>query len=293
MGLGGYLMWTPVIREMRSRTDSVCFPYEQLPNGMIKPIHSDIFKNNPGVVWEHDPKKYVKWIMLQLNNPKTNYCLQDLPDRAIHRYDIHVARQICEFYGIKDADIKPELFLTAEEYQHAEELIHFFQLTDGNFVTIEPNSKMEYSCNRKYPQEKWQRVVDELAKVTTVVQVGGGAYASSEQKKAQEVATLDNVVDMRHKGTFRTTAAIIKRSRLFLSSEGGLMHAARAVNTPSIIVVSGYTHPIMTCYPENYNIWVGKDHGPCGMKAVCQKCSDGFRAHDEGEIIEEALKGLK
>ena len=281
MGYGGYLMWTPVIRELRTRTDALCFPYEQLSNGMIKPVFSDIFKNNSGVIWEHDMKKCSKWVMLQLNNPKTNYCLQDLPDRAVHRSDIHVAQLICEFYGIKGADIKPELFLTAEEYQHAEELIHFFQLTDGNFITIEPSSKMEYSKNRLYPIEKWQRVVDELVKVTTVVQVGHGGI------------TLDNVVNMKGWNTFRTTAAIIKRSRLFLSSEGGLMHAARAVNTPSIIVVSGYTHPVMTCYPENCNIWVGKDHGPCGMKEVCPKCYAGFQAHDEGEIIEEALKRLK
>ncbi len=280
MGLGGYLMWTPMIREIRARTDAVCFPYEQLANGMIKPIRDQIFDNNPGVVWSHDPKKYVKWVMLQLNNPATNYCIQDLPERAVHRYDMHVAQQICEFYGIKDADIKPEIWLTAEEIRHAEELIYFFQLTDGNFVTIEPNSKMEYSKNRLYPTEKWQRVVDELAKVTTVVQVGSGTIG------------LENVVDLRGRNTFRTAAAVIKRSKLFLSSEGGLMHAARAVNTPSIIVLSGYTHPVMTCYPENNNIWVGRDHGPCGMKEPCQKCIEGFNKHDEGEIISGALGRL-
>ena len=71
------------------------------------------------------------------------------------------------------------------------------------------------------------------------------------------------------------------------------MHAANAVNVKSVILITGFLHPRMTCYKENSNIWIGESHGPCGMKIECSKCSEEIYNHDENEISEEVLRMIK
>ena len=156
--------------------------------------------------------------------------------------------------------------------------------SNGHYIVIEPQSNDEYSCNKVYPIEKWQKVADELNSMgLNVVQVG----RETSTKK------LKGVSDLTGQTTFRSASAIIANADLFVSSEGGLMHAANAVETKSVIVYSGFISPVMTGYSENTNIWVGKDHGPCGMKTRCDKCYDAMKSHDPNEIVESVSEALK
>ena len=68
------------------------------------------------------------------------------------------------------------------------------------------------------------------------------------------------------------------------------MHAANAVGTKAVIVLTGFLHPKMTCYEENITIWIGKTHGPCGMKTLCKNCAKDADNHDPNEII-QAIRG--
>ena len=43
---------------------------------------------------------------------------------------------------------------------------------DKNFITIEPESKTNYTRNRVYPFDKWQKIVNSLSKKVQVVQIG-------------------------------------------------------------------------------------------------------------------------
>ena len=155
--------------------------------------------------------------------------------------------------------------------------------SSGKFVVIEPQSNDEYSVNKVYPISKWQKVADELNEAgINVVQVG----RETKTKK------LKGVSDLTGQTSFRSAAAVIAKSDLFISSEGGLMHAANAVETKSVIVYSGFISPEMTGYPENSNIWVGKDHGPCGKKVKCDLCFEAMSNHDYKEIVSAALEVL-
>ena len=277
MGLGGYLTWTAVARELvhRSGIEKV-FPFEQ-HGQLIRPIKTDIFKNNPYISQEFNNERAIP---LQLNNPQSNYCKQDTPERAVHRYDRHIIEQICEMYGISDPKLKCELYFDNEEISSAQYLVG--ELKD--FVVIEPQSNDEYTVNKKYPIAKWQYVADELIKDGhNVVQIG---RKTIDQK-------LKGVIDLTGKTSFREAAAVISLSKLFVSSEGGLMHAANAVSTESVILYTGFIHPTMTCYPENTNIWIGKNHGPCGLKIECQHCKKEALAHNPEEIVEAVRSKIK
>jgi len=281
MGLGGYLTWTAVAREIVNASNlPKVFPFEQ-HGSLIKTIKTPMFENNPYILQEFNSD--IMAVPMQLNNPKTNYCKQDTPQKAVHRHDRHIIEQICEFYGIHNPKLKCEMYFSAEEQHRVDKILSDNQVTKCDIV-IEPQSNDEYTVNKRYPIEKWQYVADQLMKDGhKLIQIG----RSTKDK------VLKGVINLTGKTTFREAAVIIQRSTLFVSSEGGLMHAANAVDTPSAILYTGFIHPTMTCYSENTNVWIGKSHGPCGMKMHCQPCFLDAETHDPAEIVEAARSKLK
>ena len=119
-----------------------------------------------------------------------------------------------------------------------------------------------------------------ISEHTQVVQVG-----------APEALILDNVTNLVGQTSFREAACLIGESKLFASTEGGLVHAATATNTISLVIITGYQHPKMVSYPQNININIAT-HGPCGLKIECQGCLDDANNHNESELIEKALDFL-
>jgi ADP-heptose:LPS heptosyltransferase len=282
MGLGGYLTWTAAAREICDRVPGSKILPVETHGQLMRPIVSEIFYNNPRITQKLSQDNNQYCIPMILNNPSANYCKHDYPTHAVHRYDKHIIEQICEVYGISDPKLKCELYLTEGETQVANLVGEAF--SNKKYVVIEPQSNNEYSVNKVYPIEKWQKVADDLNNMgLNVVQIG--------QKTSSK--RLKGVSDITGQTTFRTASAIIAGSDLFVSSEGGLMHAANAVETKSVIVYSGFISPVMTGYSENTNIWIGKDHGPCGMKARCEKCYDAMKNHDPNEIVEAVRDTLK
>lgn len=269
MGLGGYLTWTGAAREIYKRNSNIRFLPFEMHGNFMKIIESPVFFNNKKFIQPGDNLEGVI-LPFQLNHPDTNYCKKDLPDRVIQRGDAHIIEQICEFYGAKTEEFQCELFITDEEMKFANKL----KKDLGQYLTIEPHSKLSYTKNRRYSFEKWQKVVNILSsKGVKFVQVG-----IEDRKK------LENVVDMRGKTSFREAAGIIKNSKLFVSSEGGLVHAANAVRTKSVVILTGYQSHKMVAYPQNINIDISS-HGPCGLKVECDHCAKDVENHNEEDIV--------
>jgi hypothetical protein len=275
LGLGGYLTWTAAAREIRRLTgDSArMFPVEKLSGGFLKIIKSDSFKNNPDFITmgESGCENNQLILPLILNNPDANYCKEDGVERAYHRFDSHIIEQICECYGIENPELKCVVNLTNEEKCFAEDF-HISVLNNEKFITIEPFSKDNYTPNREYPFEKWQKIVDTLSEDIKIVQVGNSGKI------------LNNVIPLAGETTFREAIAIIERSSIFVASESGLVHGATAVDTKSLVVITGYQDERMVAYPQNINVNIGT-HGPCGMKIRCQLCKSDADNHDHREIL--------
>jgi len=290
MGLGGYLCWTAAAREIRKKYGSniKLMPVEQ-HGSLFKFIEKDIdiFEKNEDFCIDYGEAASNKYLILPLvlNNPTANYCKKDTPERAIHRTDKHIIEQICEVYDIKNPVLKCYLEAEAKDSWFEEKISEWFgdfeKQDTPEFITIEPNSKTNYTVNRAYPFEKWQSIVDSLKDKIKFVQVG---------VKGSRV--LNNVIDWTGKTSFKNTAKMISYSKLFLSSEGGLVHAATAFDAKSLVVLTGYQSEKMVAYPQNININISS-HGPCGLKVFCQDCDKDRDDHDWKEIvkvIEEELK---
>jgi len=275
MGLGGYLTWTAAVREIKSRNKSFkIVPVETRGNVITRVVQSPVFDNNPAITYDinHENKFF-----LELNNSRQNYCKQDTPDRAIHRYDKHIIQQICEYYEIYNPELKCELFLRDEEKDKA---LDISKQLSTSFVLIEPHSKTNYTTNRTYPFEKWQKVVNEISKDIEVAQIG-----------VKGAKILKNVKDLTGLTTFREATALIGLSKVLISSEGGLTHAATATKTPAMVVITGYQSPRMVCYPQNINLNIAS-HGPCGLKSPCKDCQKDAENHDYTQIVDKIRRGL-
>jgi len=276
MGLGGYLMWTAVAREISNHTNLKILPIES-HDPIIKMIESEVFHNNPYFIQPGEKFEYA--FPLVLNNPQANYCKEDTPEKATHRYDKHVIGQICEVYGIQDPSLKCDLFLTDQELSSVNDTL--LSVVKDDYIVIEPCSKTNYTLNRLYPFEKWQNIVNKLSEFITIVQIG---------QKTKNI--LENCINLTGSTTFREAAGIIQNAQMFIGSEGGLMHVANAMSTRSLIVVTGYQSPKMTCYPDNINMWINNNHGPCGLKGHCKDCYMATNNHNPQEIIDIIIREL-
>ena len=279
MGLGGYLTWTAVAREICNGKDTSIYKIVpcELHGNSLRLIKSEVFRDNPIFLQDGAQINRYECFPLQLNNPKANYCTQDTPTKAYHRYDKHIIEQICEFYEIDKPALRCELYFSQREQQKVDDIKRSL---NEKFVAIEPHSKTNYTPNRAYPFEKWQKVVNELSKHTQVVQVGPPGKR-----------VLENVIDLTNSTSFKEAALLLKYSQGFVSTEGGLVHAATAVDAKSVVVMTGYQSMKMVAYPQNINIDISS-HGPCGMKVVCPQCSDDADKHDYNIIIEKVLENL-
>ena len=272
MGLGGYLTWTALAREVFERNSGTKVIPLEAHGRLIKIIKSPAFKNNPHIVQSIEAGDQLA-LPIVLNNPATNYCLKDTPEKAFHKSDRHIIETVCEGYGIDNPTIQCEIFLSQEELDLADNIL----LQNGigeDFIVIEPFSNDNYTPNRKYPFEKWQYVVDKLSKRyrQTVVQVGTPGSP-----------ILKNVTSLVGKTDFRSVAAVIKKAKMLLASEGGLAHVASAVKTNAVIVVTGYQSLEMVRYPALNYIVISK-HGPCGLKIECQDCKKDAESHPPRQI---------
>lgn len=277
MGLGGYLAWTAVAREISKRLppDVKILPCEGDGKTVSKIVRSEVFENNPYILTRVE--EGVEAFPMFLNNPQANYCKTDTPYKAHHRYDKHIIEQMCEFYNIENPELRCELYFTEAERQNITKLTA--ELGD-EYIVVEPYSKDNYTPNRSYPLGKWQEIINELSKKIQVVQVGLSNYP-----------LLKNMIDFRGKTSFRSAALLIEKAKLFMSTEGGLVHAATCVDTTSIVIITGYQDTKMVAYPQNININIGS-HGPCGLKLECPECTQDAISHNYKEILDKAIDFL-
>jgi len=274
MGLGGYLTWTALAREIYHMHGIKSIPIE-LHGSVTKLIKSPIFYNNPHFIQDFSGELGVQ---LQLNNSNANYCKTDTAEKAIHKGDRHIIETLCAAYGIQNPKLKCELLLDDEEKKIVDDLT---KNLPKDFITIEPHSNRDYTVNREYPFKKWEEVVQKISKDIPVVQIG-----------TLDKNLLFDAIDLRGKTTFRTAGGIIGKSKALVSSEGGLTHLATAFNTPAVVVLTGYQTRKMVKYPQNIYIDISS-HGPCGMKTFCAMCKRDADAHEPIEIIRITLDLVK
>jgi ADP-heptose:LPS heptosyltransferase len=162
-----------------------------------------------------------------------------------------------------------ELFFTEREQKLAKRFA-------GN-VMLEPNVKDNGHTNKAWLWPRWEELAYRIRKELGLQTMQCGPPGSK---------LLTHVLSIETK-QFREAAAILSGARAFVGSEGGLMHAAAATKTPSVILWSEFISPEITGYATMTNLRHAGE--PCGRRVDCPGCRKAMEAITVDEVL-EALK---
>ncbi len=154
----------------------------------------------------------------------------------------------------------PQIYLDESDRMRADAALRQAGV-EAPFIAVEPETNPEFFGElRAWPFERWQAVVDALrAAGVRVVQLG-----------LADARPLAGTIDLRGRTDFRAACAVVERARLFLGTESGLMHAARAVGTDATIVWGGVTSPEFAAYPDFHDVVCRRVAcAPCGNQGWC------------------------
>lgn len=160
-------------------------------------------------------------------------------------------------------DIAPgELFFDPDERRRIAD-------TKSDAVLIEPHTKVPGS-NKAWLWERWQAVAS--SGVARFVQIGPPGTRA-----------LDGVQFIETR-TFREALLVMAACRGYVGTEGGLHHAAAALNVPAVVLWSHFIAPQFTGYASQTNIRHSDTY--CGLRVPCMECHASMEAITTTEVIE-------
>lgn len=163
-----------------------------------------------------------------------------------------------------------ELVFTPSELEFAERY--------RGMVMIEPQVKKIGHENKAWPQKHWHALLNQMDDDLMTVQCGpGGTLAITDAFALTP--------------SFRYAAAVLSVARAFIGTEGGLMHAAAAVGTPSIILWSEFIDPGVTGYDTHINLRVATK--TCGMRTDCMGCRKSMADITPSMVLTKLKEMLK
>ena len=156
-----------------------------------------------------------------------------------------------------------ELYLTDDEKNKYAHL--------GDFIYIEPNTKGTFGGNKDWGFDKWA----EVAKLDLPFVQGGGRKLDGVRQVATE--------------SFRDACTLLSRALFFVGTDGGLHHAAAALDKRAVVVWGGLVSPKLLGYVSHVNLHSGTHS--CGSAKTCAHCR---KAMDwvTVDMVKDAIRSL-
>lgn len=238
----------------------------------------ELFLHNPDVLIAYDEGYYEKFLRLlarpfvwrfakKIDSFRSPFLLK--PTYPFPAPGRHIMDSMAATLGISllPEERRPFLYLTPSEMKE--------QAWAQGWVAVQSSSTTYWTPNKSWVPGRMQQVVNELIqKGFSIVQLG-----------VPEDESLEQVTDLRGKTTLRQCAAILANAKLFIGLEGGLVHTARAVNTVSVVIYTGYTMPDETGYPENINLRSASAGASCWSRVPCQHCRTSAETIQVEEVV--------
>lgn len=277
LGVGDVLLATGVLRALHR-------VYQR--RYIVETRFPALFYHNPFVraIWQDDRR--TKVMKRTFDHPiiwRAGSLLTEWFDRKIIKptYPFpcrqrHIIDAMAESVGVQllPEERRPFIYLTKEEREA--------QSWAKGWIAVQSSSTSYWTVNKDWAPGRMQEVVDELrAEGFSIVHLGSA-----------EDDALNNVKDMRGENTLRTIAAILANVALLVGPEGGLVHLARAVNTKSVVIYTGYTQPEETGYEDNINLRDPNAGEGCWRREKCEECEQSANNVQVEHVIQSALRLL-
>lgn len=145
-------------------------------------------------------------------------------------------------------------------------------------VVINPFIKSLASPNKQWGLHRWQQLIDTAPSINWV-QLGG---VGSSLRGAALIETR----------TFREAMATLSGAKAIVTHEGGMHHAAAALNIPAVVLFGGYVSPEVTGYKSQTNLFRDDEHQlGCGFRQQCNHCERAMASFDPTHVLKK-LKEL-
>ena len=136
---------------------------------------------------------------------------------------------------------------------------------------------------------KWDQVITQILvrdKQTKIVFIGSG-NAQDIAKNLLSQFSKNNIFDCVDKYSFIQTAKIIKKSKILLCCDGGLMHASNAVSTPIVPIFARLTPQMqLTDVVQAFPLFDKSDVNNISVEAILEKYNEASNFvgnHPQGE----------
>jgi len=174
---------------------------------------------------------------------------------------------------------KPSMSISRND----QEIVSQVNLPD-NYIAIVLGGEWDY---RTY--NKWDKVMTKILaknKQTNIVFIGS-SNAKDIAKNLLNQFSKNNIFDCVAKYSFIQTAQIIKKSKILLCCDGGLMHASNAVSTPIVPIFARLTPQMqLTDAVQAFPLFDESDVNNISVEAVLKKynkASNFVDNHPQGE----------
>jgi hypothetical protein len=310
MGYGGNLIWTSVFKALNARAGRAVAPVHMpllsdlaagaLQDRSMSLADDAIYRLNPRLVFPPSRAKnvaarlldagfvralsllglrraYELWVvqrtkvrddgqgplLVHVDMRVHSYAARQDRRRTYWKSHARAADAMLEHLGGGTADDMCEMFFSADEEAATDALLTQAGIV-GPFVAFEPETNRDFFGDlRAWPRENWEAAMARVAAShpqLRIVQVGA----------ATSVPAIPGAVDLRGKTDFRVACLVLKRARLFLGTESGLMHAANAVGARALILWGGLTLPEFIGYPQRQRtLCKYVPCAPCGNNGWC------------------------
>jgi ADP-heptose:LPS heptosyltransferase len=222
------------------------------------PWSKDIFRGNPNVASPGDERAGdIEWIDYYKGK------------RGYNRHDPAGKRWIWNY----EFRSKPGEFF----FSDAEEKFADLLAPADDFILIEPHVPAKsVAPNKDWGFQKFQAVADALSNNGhLVVQFD---YGRPTLRGAQRVKTR----------SFREAAAVLSRAAAAILPEGGLHHAAAAVEVPAVVIFGGFIPAEVTGYEGHANLTAGAE--ACGSLTPCAHCRAALERITIDEVLQSAIR---
>ena len=156
-----------------------------------------------------------------------------------------------------------ELHLTRHELEAADRRWSMLGLDDHEVVAIHPGSGA-FSLARRWPAERFAETADTLAedglRAAIVAGPGEGPLANAVRGQMRAPSVL-----LDEQQTPRELAATLRRARLFVGNDSGVMHCAATMGVPTVGVFGPSNHGAWGPYPP-------AQHRVVSLNLPCSPC---------------------
>jgi hypothetical protein len=265
VSLGDDVLCTAIFREWARRGN---------PRGWMMSRHPALFAHNPDVARVVPVDDYHARVLARLGTRVVRpYYFKSHPAGDRHLPPPRpVIAEMCRLAGITgEIELRPWLHLTAREREQGRRADRQIVLHSSGRSAGSPMANKEWSPGR------FQALADLLTPDFTVLQLGSPADPP-----------LRGTLDLRGKTSLRETAALVAASQAVVCQVGFLMHVARAVDTPAVVIYGGVEDPAITGYAANANLTATVECAPCWMPNNCpydQKCMAALLPADAARAV--------